>query len=95
MPPNTKDVTRSTMFGNPFAVTKPMRGAGPSWRVVWFYSGAGCGRQAPAGFEPIKCWDYHEAHEVAVQHFRAWITHPDQAELLGVVRHRLAGLNLA
>jgi hypothetical protein len=72
-----------------------MRDAGPSWRVVWFYSGAGCARQAPAGFEPIKCWDDHEAHEAAMQHFRAWITHPDQADLLEQAQRELRGWDLA
>jgi hypothetical protein len=95
LPPNTKVVIRSTRFGNPFTVTGPIRGAGPSWRVVWFYFGAGCGRQAPAGFEPIKCETSHEALEHAVRLFREWVTAPEQSDLLVQVRHQLVGFNLA
>jgi hypothetical protein len=95
MPPNTKSVTRSTRFGNPFRVLKPVHGAGRSSRIVWSYLRAGRGRQAPAGFEPITYETQHQAHEVVVRLFREWITHPDQAGLLDQMRHELAGFNLA
>jgi hypothetical protein len=95
MGPNTKAVTRSTRFGNSFAVVKPMRGAGRSWRIVWSTFRAGRGRRAPAGFEPIKCETQHQAHEVAVRLFREWITHPYQAKRLDEARRELRGWNLA
>jgi hypothetical protein len=94
-PPNTRAVTRSTRFGNPFTVVKPVRDAGRSWRVVWSYPGAGRGRQAPPGFEPIKCETRHQAHEQAVRLFREWLTAPEQTDLLDQARHELVGLNLA
>ncbi len=95
LPPNTRMVSRSTRFGNPFKVLPPVRGLSRSWLVVWSESGAGRGRQAPAGFEPIKCETQYQAHEQAVRLFREWLSHPDRAELLDQVRHDLAGLDLA
>ena len=93
-PPNSRVVTRSSKFGNPFKVLPPVRGTGLSWRVVWTFKGAGRGRQAPADFEPIGCETERQAYGRAVRLFREWLTHPDQAELVDQVRHELVGLNL-
>jgi hypothetical protein len=85
-PEKTRCVDRSSRFGNPFVVKRVKR----EFDVVWGSKGA-----APRNFQPTKCKTKHEAHEVAVNSFRSWVTHPDQRELLRQAYDALGGFNLA
>jgi hypothetical protein len=95
-PPNTRVVTRTSRFGNPFKILLPSRHGTQDWQVVWTRSkGAGFGREPPADFEPALCETEHQAYELAVRLFREWLTAPEQANLLEAFQHELVGFNLA
>jgi hypothetical protein len=49
----------------------------------------------PTDFKPTRCDTEHQAYELAVRLFREWLTAPEQADLLEVFQHELAGFNLA
>ena len=94
-PPNTRDVSRLTWYGNPFKISPPVRDLTYNWQVIWTNEGAGRHRTPPAGFEAVWCESKQHAHELAVRLFREWITAPEQAGLLEAFRHELRGFNLA
>ncbi len=88
MPENTLKVDRSTPWGNPFPVAKvtstTMGVTSETWAVgTW---------NGPAmWFKPTK----HEATQLSVDAFRAWICEPAQSAHLENARQALRGKNLA
>jgi hypothetical protein len=93
-PPDARDVTRLTRYGNPFRISPPVRDLTQLWQVIWTNQGAGRDRMPLAGFEAIWCKSKQHAHELAMRLFREWLTAPKQADLLEAFRHELAGLDL-
>ena len=63
-----------------------------SCKVIWMMSGS---YVAPEGWEPIPCPTRRDAQRVIVDIYRAWLHHPNQAELLEDAKRELKGRLLA
>ena len=86
MPPNTVKVDRSTIFGNPFAVSKgTMSGGAERWVNMPRYFIGDSGEHFPT--KP-------EAMAASVNRFRAWINHPANRRLRETCIVGLRGKNL-
>lgn len=88
MPENTEVVDRTSIFGNPFPVTKGSSTCASVAKPIW---SVGTWSGPALWFRDSK----DEAVQLAVDAYREWINQPRQSELRNRARTSLRGKNLA